>query len=151
MRTLTIKRLKIVAASFLLGLFVCMGAIAGNAYASETKESGPSKLLILWASGDKDVAYMVALAYPKVAKQSGWWDQIRIVIWGPSAKLLAEDPAMLPLIKALQKEGVEIMACKWCAEQYGVGKKLEEMGVKVDFMGEPLTKMLKSDWKILTF
>jgi len=99
----------------------------------------------------KDVAYMVALIYPKVAKKNGWWDQIRIIIWGPSARLLAEDPAMLPLIKTLQKEGVEILACRWCAEQYGVGKELEKMGVKVGYMGEPLTEMLKSDWKVLTF
>ena len=151
MLTPRMKDVKRVAAVFLLVCFVSMGALAGHAYASETKEGDPSKLLILWASGEKDVAYMVALIYPKVAKKSGWWDQIRIIIWGPSAKLLAEDPAMLPLIKTLQKEGVEILACKWCAEQYGVGKKLEEMGVKVDYMGEPLTEMLKSDWKVLTF
>jgi hypothetical protein len=151
MLTCRIRDLKRVAGVFLIFFFVSFGAFDGYACASETKGGEPSKLLILWASGDKDVAYMVALAYPKVAKQSGWWDQVRIIIWGPSAKLLAEDPAMLPLIKALQKEGVEILACKWCADQYGVGKKLEEMGVKVDFMGEPLTKMLKSDWKILTF
>ena len=125
--------------------------MAVNAFASETKGVEGSKLLILWTSGDKEVAYTVALIYPKVAKKSGWWDQIRIMIWGPSAKLLAEDPAMLPLIKDLQKEGIEIFACKWCAEQYGVGKKLEEMGVKVTYMGEPLTKMLKGDWKILNF
>lgn len=144
------NNLKMVA-GFLLVSFVLMGALAAHLYASETKKEGPSKLLILWTSGDKDVAYMVALIYPKVAKKNGWWDQVRIIIWGPSARLLAEDPAMLPLIKALEKEGVEILACKWCVEQYGVGKKLEAMGVKLDYMGEPLTKMLKSDWKVLTF
>lgn len=151
MLTPRMKDVKRVAAVFLLVCFVSMGALAGHAYASETKEGDPSKLLILWTSGDKDVAYMVALIYPKVAKKTGMWDQIRIMIWGPSAKLLADDPAMIPLIKALKKEGVEILACKWCAEQYGVAKKLEALGVDVDFMGEPLTKMLKGDWKVLTF
>lgn len=138
-------------ACFLLISFILMGAIAAYLYASETKKGEPSKLLILWTSGDKDVAYMVALIYPKVAKKNGWWDQVRIIIWGPSARLVAEDPAMIPLIKALKKEGVEVLACKWCAEQYGVAKKLEALGVEVDFMGEPLTKMLKNDWKVLTF
>jgi hypothetical protein len=128
-----------------------MSFMGKKAMASENKGKEPSKLLVLWSSGDKDVAYMVALTYPKVAKKNGWWDQVRIIIWGPSAKLLAEEPSMLPLIKALQKEGAEVLACKWCAEQYGVAKKLEEMGVTVEFMGKPLTKMLKENWKVLTF
>lgn len=140
-----------VAAVLMLLVFLSVGITVNFASASEAKEGGPSKLLIVWSSGEKDVAYMVALIYPKVAKKNGWWDKIRIIIWGPSAKLLAEDPAMLPLIKTLQKEGVEILACKWCAEQYGVGMKLEEMGVRVDYMGKPLTEMLKNDWKVLTF
>lgn len=144
------NKLKVVA-YFLMASFILIGVVATNLYASEAKKEDPSKLLILWSSGDKDVAYMVALIYPKVAKKGGMWDRIRIIIWGPSAKLLADDPAMFPLIKTLQKEGVEILACRWCADQYGVSKKLEALGVRVDYMAEPLTKMLKSDWKVLTF
>lgn len=37
------------------------------------------------------------------------------------------------------------------SKQKGVAKELEALGVEVDFMGGPLTKMLKNDWKVLTF
>ena len=43
------------------------------------------------------------------------------------------------------------MACKACADSYGVSESLAGMGVEVKDMGQPLTEMLKGDWKDLTF
>ena len=47
--------------------------------------------------------------------------------------------------------GVEIVACKACADSYGVSEVLEGMGIDVKYMGQPLTEMLKGDWKVITF
>lgn len=47
--------------------------------------------------------------------------------------------------------GVEVVACKACADSYGVSEVLEGMGIEVKFMGQPLTEMLKGDWKVITF
>lgn len=46
---------------------------------------------------------------------------------------------------------VELQACKACADMYGVSDKLVSSGVDVKYMGKPLTEMLKTDWKTLTF
>ena len=111
----------------------------------------PSKLLVLWTSGDRDVALKMVFMYTNAAKNKGWWDEIRLVVWGPSSKLLSEDDELQEYIKKMKDSGVELLACKACADSYGVSEKLEELGIDVKYMGMPLTSMLKSDWISMTF
>jgi len=112
---------------------------------------GPSKLMVLWTSGDREVALKMVFMYTFNAKKRGWWDQIRFVVWGPSSKLLSEDKELQKGIKDMMDAGVEVQACKACADQYGVSDKLTALGIEVKYMGVPLTDMLKGGWASLTF
>jgi len=112
---------------------------------------GPSKLMVLWTSGDREVALKMVFMYTFNAKKQGWWDQIRFVVWGPSSKLLSEDKELQKGIKDMMEAGVEVQACKACADQYGVSDKLTALGIEVKYMGVPLTDMLKGGWASLTF
>jgi hypothetical protein len=51
----------------------------------------------------------------------------------------------------LQDAGVELWACRACAESYGIAGRLETLGLDVLYVGEAVTHMLQSDWKQLTF
>ena len=51
----------------------------------------PSKLAVLWTSGDRDVAIKMVFMYTFNAKKRGWWNDIQFIVWGPSSKLLSED------------------------------------------------------------
>lgn len=117
----------------------------------EEQASEPSKLVVLWTSGDRDVALNMVFMYTYSAKKSGWWKDIRLIIWGHSSKLLSEDTELQQEIKKMKEVGIEILACKACADRYGVAKKLEELGAEVKYLGLPLTEMLKSGWVCLTF
>ena len=47
---------------------------------------------------------------------------------------------------------MEVVACKACADSYGVSDILEKMGIEVKYMGQPLTQYLKEDeYKVVTF
>lgn len=128
------------------------GAVFGIIEAKATKaDDEPSKLLVVWTSGDRDVALKMVYMYTFNAKKNGWWDEIRFLVWGPSSKLLSEDAELQEYIKKMKEEGVELLACKACADSYGVSEKLEEMGIEVKYTGAPLTEMLKSDWVTVTF
>lgn len=116
----------------------------------ETIESN-DKLAVLWASGDRDVAIKMVFMYTLNGKMRGWWDHISLVIWGPSSKLLSTDIELQDHIKKIMEVGVEVIACKACADSYGVTSELENLGIDVKYMGEPLTDYLKSDWKTITF
>ena len=52
-----------------------------------------NKLMVLWTSDDPMVAERVALMYTGVAKQFGLFEEVSIIIWGPSAQLVAENVA----------------------------------------------------------
>jgi hypothetical protein len=112
---------------------------------------GPSKLAVLWTSGDPDVAHKVCLMYTHAAKRARWFDEVVLIVWGPSSRLLAADKDLQAKVRAMMASGVVTQACVACADMYGVSDDLREMGVDVKPMGQPLSEMLKSDWTVLTF
>jgi len=46
-------------------------------------------------------------------------------------------------------DGVDAKACAACADSYGVSDQLREMGIEVGGMGQPLSSLLKGDWRDL--
>lgn len=110
-----------------------------------------NRLLVIWSSSDREVALKMVFMYTRNAMIQGWWDNVRLIIWGPSSKLLSEDDELQAYIKNMRDSGVEVMACKACTDSYGISSLLEELGIQVIYMGEPLTSMLKDGWTTLTF
>jgi hypothetical protein len=109
-----------------------------------------NKLVVLWTSPDKEVAQKMVFMYTKNSKLRDWWGRVVLIIWGPSAKLLATDGDLQEELAELKRAGVELQACKACADQYGVSERLADLGVEVIYMGLPLTNYLKGDWTVLS-
>lgn len=115
------------------------------------KVPAQEKLAIVWTSGDREVALKMVFMYTFNAKRFGWWDDLTLVVWGPSAKTLSEDQELQEEIKKIIDTGIVVKACKGCADQYGVSEKLEELGVVVLYIGKELTDYIKEGRRILTF
>lgn len=120
---------------------------------SQTVNQVPAndKLVVLWTSDDPMVAERVALMYTHAAKTAGWFSEVTLIVWGPSAKLIAENIKLQEKLRAMQKDGVVIEACVACANAYGVVEDLKRLGYDVKGMGKPLTDYLKSGAKVVTF
>jgi hypothetical protein len=114
-------------------------------------QAAPDSLVVVWSSGDPEVARKLVFMYTKNSRLRGWWDRVRLVVWGPSARLLAADRDLQEEIQEVKAAGVELLACRACADLYGVTGRLEALGIEVIFMGQPLTDMLKTGWTCLTF
>jgi len=116
------------------------------------KEPAPEdSVFIIWSSADPEVAHNLAFMYAHNSLRNGWWERVRLVIWGPSARLACEDAAIRRSIADMLRDGVEVWACRACADNYGLRAELEAMGVDVRYMGEPVTRMLRAGWRQLTF
>ncbi len=115
------------------------------------KEITEQNLAVIWTSGDRDVALKMVFMYTNHASKMKWWNEINLVVWGPSSKLLSEDTELQEYVKKMQNSGVNIFACKACADSYGVSSKLEELGIDVKYMGKPITDYLQQDYKVITF
>jgi len=116
------------------------------------EEAKPDELVVLWTSGDREVALKMAFMYATNSKKRGWWKEVTLVVWGPSSKLLTEDRELQSRVAAMKELGVKVRACKACADEYGIAPQLEKLGATVEYMGQPLTEFLKNDGcRVLTF
>jgi hypothetical protein len=122
----------------------------GTTFSTEAAEARPDKLAVLWTSGDPEVAHRMAFMYTKNAKTQKWFDRVRLIVWGPSARLLAGDKDLQAKVHEMMEAGVHVQACVVCARSYGVARRLDEMGIEVKGMGAPLSDMIKSDWHVLS-
>ncbi|MGL4364074.1 MAG: redoxin domain-containing protein [Bacteroidales bacterium] len=114
-------------------------------------KSNENKLVVVWTSDDPMVAERVALMYPHAAKKSKWFDEVTLVIWGPSAGMIATNKEVQAKVQAMMNDGVIVKACLACAEAYGVTNELKKLNYEVILMGTPLTDYLKKGYKVLTF
>ena len=128
---------------------IIMPFLGTTAQKSNVKES--DKLMVIWSSGDPDVALKVCFMYAHAAKRMKWFQEVTLIIWGPSAKLLTENEEVRTKLMQMKSDGIIVEACVNCADMYGVADQLREMGIDVKGMGKPLTERLKAGWCQLNF
>ena len=107
------------------------------------------KLNILWTTDNKDTVFSMLSMYATNSIKKGWWNEVNIIIWGASAKLVALDSQVQTEVLEMLSRGIKIEACRACTDEFSVTDKLEKLGIKVHYMGEPLTSYLKSDDKLI--
>lgn len=109
------------------------------------------KLVVVWTSGDIEVAEKMVFMYVYNAKKARWFDEVTFIIWGPSAKLLSENTKLKEDLAKMQEAGIKTEACIACAKMYKVDDKLKELGIDVKGMGVPLSNYIKEGYKVMTF
>ncbi len=118
---------------------------------NKMNQTEKTRLAVLWTSGDPEVAEKVCFMYTLNAKKQAWFDEVVLIVWGPSAKLLTENKSLQEYVKKMQDVGIKVEACQACANMYGVADILRGMNIDVKGMGTPLSNYLKTGWKVLTF
>jgi hypothetical protein len=108
------------------------------------------KLNILWTTDNKETVFHMLSMYTVNSKAHGWWQEVNVIIWGASAKLVGTDPDIQDMVVEMLNHGVRIEACKACSDQLGVSKRLVQLGIDVRYMGEALTGYLKSGENLIT-
>ncbi len=133
-----------------LAIIVAAALVCPTALGQE-KDPSNSRLAVIWTSGDPEVAHRVCLMYTDNAKKQKWFDEVTLIVWGPSARLLAGDKDLQAKVRSMIAGGVKLQACQACADSYGVSEPLRQLGIEVKYMGKPLTDFIKEDWHILAF
>jgi hypothetical protein len=116
------------------------------------KKTKPDELVVLWTSGDREVALKMAFMYTFNSKRFKWgWKNVILIVWGPSAKLLAEDKELQEHIVDMKEKGIKLQGCKKCSDMYGVTDNLRRLGIEVKYMGKLLTDYLRDDnYRVIT-
>jgi hypothetical protein len=139
------------SALIVLGGLNVQARAANSLTTEDAKIRSTDKLVVVWTSGDRDVALKMVFMYTLNAKLNAWWDDITLIVWGASASLLARDAELQAEVAKMKEAGVVLEACIACAEMYGVTGKLRELGIDVKGMGKPLTAYIKEGRHVLTF
>ena len=108
------------------------------------------KLNILWTTDNKNTIQHMLVMYATNSRLNGWWQEVNLIIWGASAKLVGTDSQIQAEVLEMLNHGITIEACKACCDNLGVTDKLTELGINVRYMGEALTAYIKSGEKVLT-
>lgn len=108
------------------------------------------KLNILWTNADPITAKLMVFMYAENALIRDWWKEVEIIIWGATAKLVAENKEIQDKINDMKSKGVQVVACIACARELGVVEELTELGLELKSMGPPLTELIKNGEKLIT-
>ena len=103
-----------------------------------------SKLLVLIATGDREKA-IAGLMYARNVLKNKWLDDIKVVFFGPSEKLAAFDSKVAWFIKEISDKS-ECFACKAISDEEGVSEKLQEAGIKVEYVGTIVSNAIKEGY-----
>jgi hypothetical protein len=136
---------------FMLTVLTVGLTIYSSSVRAQEKVPESSRLAVIWTSSDPDVAHRVCFMYTDNAKKQKWFDEVTLIVWGPSARLLAGDKDLQTKIKGMLEDGVKVQACLACTDSYGVTDRLRALGIEVKYMGKPLTDLIKQGWHMLTF
>lgn len=107
-------------------------------------------LYVLWTNDNVITSEKMVFMYTINSIKRGWWEDVTLIIWGATAKLVAENENIQQKVKEAIEVGVNVTACKACADQLGVTEILEGLGVEVKYWGTPLTEILKNEYYLLT-
>ncbi len=69
------------------------------------------KLNIIWTTTNKDTIKNMISMYSINALKKGLWDEVNVIVWGGSVKLLREDREVQNEVMEMIKGGVEMEAC----------------------------------------
>ena len=105
---------------------------------------------ILWTTDNKETAVNMICLYAHNAKLQGWIGKVSILIWGASQTLISQDEEVQEKIKAMVSDGIEVMACKKCAEEIGVVDSLQSCGINTFYTGQVLSDWIKSGENIVS-
>lgn len=107
-------------------------------------------LYILWTNDNIITSEKMVFMYAINAKRYGWWENVTLVVWGATAKLVAENERIQELIAEARESKVYVTACKACSDQLGVSEILQAHDIDVQYLGTSLTNVLKNDGKLIT-
>jgi hypothetical protein len=107
------------------------------------------KLLIIIATGDKEKA-LTGLMYAKNTIKREWIPHVRVVYFGPSENLMVNDPEVGNAAIEVANMG-ESYACKAISDREDISEKVEEMGIRVEYVGKIISDLIKAGFTPLVW
>ncbi len=103
-----------------------------------------SKVLIIIATGEKEKA-LAGLMYPNNALKYSWLEDLKVILLGPSEKLIVQEEQVWTEVKRLN-EMIGTIACKAISGEYKTSSELEKRCVRVEYVGKIMSDLIKDGY-----
>ncbi len=146
------KSITLAVVTLLLIGILSTQALASGQGADYSPQGSGNVIVLIKSANAEDIFF--GLLYADRAIKNEWMDNVKIVLWGPAQKTIAELPAdsdQIKLIKSIQAQGGKssrIWACKACADRYGVADKMEKLGCEVFHVGNATSYLFKLGYRM---
>lgn len=108
------------------------------------------KILIILSTAEREKA-MAGLMYAKNTHENHWFDEVRVVLFGPIERLLAEDKEIRDLGAEVFKITAHPTACKAFADDAVVSNALKSLGCEIDQVGGIISECIRNGYVPLVF
>ncbi len=103
------------------------------------------KLLVIISTSEVEKA-RTGLLYTINAKRNEWINDIKLIFFGPSEKLLLEDEIIQQYAEEFILMEEKVVACKFIATQEKTDEKLTALGIEVEYVGEMISNYIKDGY-----
>lgn len=103
------------------------------------------KVMVILANGDPDVLRS-GLEFSYNATSKEWFEDIKIILFGPSEETILNDPDCLERANDIMGLQKDVTACKWVSDNSGVSTQLHETGFKVESVGVLVSSAINDDY-----
>jgi hypothetical protein len=103
-----------------------------------------SKLLVIIATENKSKA-LTGLMYARAAIKNKWLESVKVVYFGPVEQLMVSDAEVANAAIEIASMG-ETFACKAISDREGISEKVDEMGIKVEYVGSIISDYIKQGY-----
>jgi len=104
----------------------------------------PSKLIIIISTDEKGKA-LTGMMYAKNALKYKWLDDVKVFFFGPVEKLIFEDDEVRKAAGEVTSL-TECFACKAISDRERISESLNELGMKVDYVGGIISSYIKEGY-----
>jgi hypothetical protein len=110
----------------------------------------PAKVLIVISSSDREVVW-TALLYARAAIASDWMGAAKVILWGPSSRVVADDAELRGNVREVIALGERVYVCKACSDRYGATEALAELGCTVEYVGPVSSGFIEQGYAVFNW
>ncbi|MDA8203940.1 MAG: hypothetical protein M0Z49_14500 [Chloroflexi bacterium] len=108
-----------------------------------------NKLLVVIVSDDAKAIVGVRMASRMVER--GSLDDVRVLFFGPSERLLADPPEPIRDALGTLRRQAAPMACRFVAQEMQIAQPLEQAGTELVAAGEEIERRMLEGYQLMTF
>ena len=103
------------------------------------------RIIVIIATAEAAKARTGAM-YALNAMKHGWLADVKLVLFGPAEHLFLEDEDFQDLVRQFMEHAKTPIACRFLSDRDGTSQRLKDMGLDVQYVGQPISEAIREGY-----